>query len=592
MKKIISSIIFVIITNTSVFAVTSIKIMKEDLNTKHSRLIVDWKKSYNNYLDILQKIQKKLDSGDYKILWLLTWTSMDTVSVHMQDWYKSLIKKLTDDKYSIIAKIDILDNKFQLKLVWTWDYRAQMQELESSISSFPQTWKKYISSFENNLSGTVSTFNKSIESKLKELSSEVAIYRNFDSQLKSLKHNYQTMNKKSSEIKNIVWISKNSLDKASTEIKKYANDYFSWYVEWKYQKQLSNNSDIAYFEKERKNKKDLILWFVDKKVSDVIKEVTENYYPNIDTSSLKKSFDEINKLDAKIVVKNPSVYTDKLKIANSTTIDYISQLTKKLSKFKNINTESNKKVFEIVKKDVLEWIRNISPIVDQELNESFSLWIGKIKKKATSESARMWNALVEYNQKMSKATSVSINELIRSLNKHKASISLPSNLLIISKYIQAAEDKLKQIKYKDMLDNINNLKKTVDWLQASETSKIQSLKSQLDGFTWKKEFQEKISEIKFNLRLKENLNKLYKAWAVRYLYNYWDLSDSVWNILKRYYLKYQKSWKSKAFEQKIKRAYKKIDKLMAVISNDKKSYYIVMIYNGLLKFDREFNIWK
>lgn len=592
MKKIISAIVLVLVANSSVFAITSIKIMKEDLNTKYWKLIVDSKNSYNNYVNVLNKVQEKLNNGDYRILWFLTWTSMDELSVWAQNWYKNIIQTLTDSKYTIIAKIDVLDNKFQAKLISTWDYKAQMEELNSTIDSFPQTWKKYITSFENNLSWDITTFNNSINEKLKTLSSEIGIYKNFESHLKTLNNNHKLVNKKSAEIKNIVWISKNSLDKASDEITKYANDYFSWYVEWKWQKQVQLNDDMSYFQKERNNKRELVLGFVSKKVSDVITEVTTNYYPDIDTQSLNEKLKEINELNANVVVKNADIYLDKIKIANNMAIDYIAKLTAKLDKFKNTNSKDKEKVFEIVKKDVLEWIRNISPIVDQELNDSFSSWLKKIEQKKISEKSYMENALVEYNKKMSSANLDEINTLISNINVYKKSVSLPSNIEILNKYADAAEKKVKEIKYQNLLNNINSLAKAVDNAQLSETEKIATLKDQINLLDWKTQFQDNINQIKLNLQLKENLNKLYKAWAIRYFYNYWDLSDLVKNILSKYYSKYEDWWKKQVFVNKIKWAYKKIDVLMKSLSNDKQSYYIVMIYNGLIKFDKKYNIWK
>ncbi len=97
-------------------------------------------------------------------------------------------------------------------------------------------------------------------------------------------------------------------------------------------------------------------------------------------------------------------------------------------------------------------------------------------------------------------------------------------------------------------------------------------------------FNNSIIVFKYLLKMKANLNKLFKVWAIRFYYQNWDLSNVVANILKKYYDKYKSENKENIFNEKINKAFEKLEILESSLKNDLRSYYIIMIDNGLLKF--------
>jgi hypothetical protein len=54
--------------------------------------------------------------------------------------------------------------------------------------------------------------------------------------------------------------------------------------------------------------------------------------------------------------------------------------------------------------------------------------------------------------------------------------------------------------------------------------------------------------------------------------------------LKKFYQKYKSSGKEQVFIDKINKALDKLDLLEQNLNADMRSYYIIMIHNGLLKF--------
>jgi len=54
--------------------------------------------------------------------------------------------------------------------------------------------------------------------------------------------------------------------------------------------------------------------------------------------------------------------------------------------------------------------------------------------------------------------------------------------------------------------------------------------------------------------------------------------------LKKFYEKYKTAGKEQVFLEKINKAFKKLEILEQNLNADMRSYYIIMIHNGLLKF--------
>lgn len=588
MLKKISYLLLFILTFNVAFA--NLVDLKSVVNDSYKKLITSSKSVYDNIESKIKSKKAEIETWDYKILSYLTWISIDVLENKSKANYQSLIEKLTSWKYDIISKLDLAKTNFDNGFITTWEYENKLQDIQSLISWYNIESNKDIQMYEKNMNDEIKNYIANIEAKKTKLSDKIEKYKNFKNQLTELNNLYKNLDEKNSKLQNIIWISKDLLDKKSSQIKEYVDNYFSWYVQKQYEKFLDSDENFSYFEKSFRAKKEIILWFVNNKLNGLISSIVSTYYPDIDFNSVKKQINEINNLSVKDVVNNYVSIENKIWKLKNTIKDYTKKVSAKLEKFNNSDKKSN--ILEVLKNDIVESIKNTLPTVEDELKNTFKNWKEFIKNKEEEEQTIMNNLIVSYNNVMISWDIQQLKEFKDSLDNYKDILVLPTNLETIRKYKLAIEKKIEELTYQEVSSKLNQIEKTIDDMQVWDNLKtIEQIKEKLKNIESNKklydDFIDKIKNIKLKLQLKENLNKLYEVWAMRYYYRYWDLSSTVANILKKYYEKYKKEWKEKIFEEKIKKAFDKLDILMSSLENDKRSYYIVMIYNGLLKFKAE-----
>jgi len=580
LKKTSSLLLCVFAFNIAFASTTS---LRWNLNEDYNWFIQTSKSVYNNTKSVIQNEKQKIGTWDYKVLSYLTWTSIDSLSEENQTGYQGVIKKLTSSKYDIISKMDVLDTNFSNSFITTWEYKNGLVNISSLISWYNIQANKDINLYKTNINNAIKIYTWAIEIKKEKFKDEIENYKNFENELTVLNSAYKDLEKNNNKIESIIWISKDLLTKKSGEVKDYVNNYFSWYVEKQYQNLIDSDSNFAYFSKDFKNKKEIVLWFVNNKFTDIISSITDTYYPDIRFEDVKNQVNDVNNLSVNDIVKNYQTIKDNIQKTKQTIKNYADKLSWKLAKFNNSTDKTN--ILKVLQNDIVSGIKNTLPTVENELNTTFKNWKDFITKKEKQEENIMNTILISYNNVMTSWSIENLKSFGKTLEDYKDILILPTNLEKIRKYKLAIEQKIEDVKYKQFTDQLNNIENTIKNFKIWDNKeKIAQIKSKLKAFGDYKVFSTKIKDINLKLKLQENLDNLYKLWAIRYYYQYGDLSDTVSNILTKYYDKYKKAGKKDIFEQKINTAFEKIDILTSSLSNDKRSYYIIMIYNGLLKF--------
>lgn len=197
----------------------------------------------------------------------------------------------------------------------------------------------------------------------------------------------------------------------------------------------------------------------------------------------------------------------------------------------------------------------------------------------------------EYSKALQQNTIKALNNFLGILESYKDAIILPENKKILDNYRKVVENTIKALQLKQLNNKIQQLSLKLEQLQFGDFSGLNEIKSEIDSLynTAKKldapsDVILTLKKLQLQVRLKENLNKLYKSGAIVFYYKYGDLSNVVANILEKYYEKYKKAGKEDIFMNKINKALQKIDLLEQNLNNDLRSYYIIIIHNGLLKF--------
>lgn len=557
--------------------------LKTNLNENYSGFIQTSKSTYNYVKNQIQVEKEKVGIWDYKILSYLTWTSIDYLNTNSQTGYQYIIKKLTSSKYDIISKIDLLENNYENSFITTWEYENWLEDMNSLISWYNIESNKDINLYKKNMDDALQKYISNIELKKEKLNYKIQTYKHFESDLSGLNNAYKSLETKNTKLENIIWISKDLLNKKSWDIKDYVDNYFSWYVQKQYQSLVDSNINYTYFDKKFKDKKEIILWFISNKLNNIILSIVNNYYPDIKLQDIKKQVEEINNLSVDKIVNDYTNIKDNIQKVNNTVENDADKVLLKLSKFGN-STERND-ILKVLKEDIVAGIKKTLPTVENELNSTFKNWKDFIVKKENGEQPIMDNILVSYNNTMILWDIQKLKEFETTLEDYKNVVILPTNLEKIRKYKLAIEQKIEEVKYQEVANQIKDILTTVNNFKIWDNkSKIDQIRIELKTFESYENFSTQINAIKFKLILQENLDKIYEIWAIRYYYQYGDLSDTVENILTKYYDKYKQEGKKAIFDKKIKIAFEKIDILMSSLSNDKRSYYIIMIYNGLLKF--------
>lgn len=580
LKKIAFLLLFTFVFNVTFASTVS---LKKTLNDNYDSFIQTAQSVYKDVITNIDNIKDNMWTWDYRILWYLTWISIDDLFDSAKIDYKNLVKDLTSSKYDIIADVDFLENSLKNSLITTWEYENEVERISSLVSWYNLNANNYINLYKKNTSDYIEEFVSSMEDKKKVLKDDIETYKDFEDKLDELNNAYDDLEIKNNKIKDIIWISKDLLDSKSQEIRDYVNNYFSWYIQKEYKNFIDSNENLTYFEKDFKDKKEIILWFVNNKITDIISFVTNNYYPNIKLSDIKTQVDDINNLSAIEVVKNYQDIKNSIKDANETIKNYIEEVSWKLDKFDGSTEKEN--VFNTVKEDIINGIKDTLPTVTKELQNSFDSWKDFIKNKEQEESPIMSDMMVFYNEVMTKWNLQDLKDFIENLNNYENVLSMPKNLDKLKKYKKAVEEKIEEVKYEEVANQLDNMEKTIENLKIWEgKDKIKEIENNLENLKDHNNFNDKIENIKLKIKLQENLNKLHEVWAIRYYYQYGDLSDTVSNILAKYYHQYEEKGEKDKFEDKINSAFDKINILSSSLSNDKRSYYIIMIYNGLLKY--------
>lgn len=579
-KKITASVLLVFTFNISFASLIS---LRTSLETNYNNSLKVSKAIYDDIQTKLQIEKEKISTWDYKILAYLTWTSIDYLFDKNKTNYKNLIKKITASKYDIVSKLDVLENNFNNSFISTWEYENGLTDISSLISWYNIETKKDIALYKKNTLDAINVYTWDIVTKMKKLNTEIQTYKEFENKLKDLNNTYNILKDKNNKLESIIWVSKELLDKKSQDIKNYVNDYFSWYIQKQYQDLLDKDINMSYFKTGFVNKKEIILWFISDKLTNIISSITDTYYPDINYQNIKKQVESINKISVNDVIKNSNTIKDNIQKLEQTIKINIEKVSEKLKKFNNSTKKSN--ILNILKQDIVNGLKKTLSTIENDLNTTFKNWKDFIKTQKNKEQQIMDNLLVYYNKEMISWDIQRLKDFETVLKEYKNIVILPENIEKIRRYKLAIEKKIEDIKYKNIVSKLNNIKQTIKNLKIWDNKKIiDQIKNELKDVSTYKEFSNQVNDIKLKLQLQENLDKLYKVWAIRYYYQYGDLSDTVSNILSKYYEKYKKLWKKDIFDKKINSAFDKLDILISSLSNDKRSYYVIMIYNGLLKF--------
>jgi len=558
--------------------------LKESLEQNYNNFITSSESIYNIINTKIQIEKVKISTWDYRILGLLTWISITNLEEINKSIYQDLTKKMTLWKYNILSEIEILDNSLKNNFITTWNYENELKDKESLISWYNIETIKDIDVYQSKIFDLINAYTWDVETKKEQLINEINIYKNFEKKLKEINNLYLNLEEKNTKLEDIIWVWKELLDKKSQDIKNYINNYFSWYVQKQYENLLNSDKNFTYFTNDFYNKKEIILWFINNKFDDIISSITSKYYSDINMQSLKSKLDVINNLSAKDVITNNSNIENDIEQVNNTIQDYIDKISSQLTKFSDSIDKNN--VFEVLKQDIVDGTKQALSTIENDFTNTFNNWKDFIKNKKNKEQTIISQILVDYNEAIISWDIQKLKDFNSTLNNYKKVLVLPINLEIIEKYITDIEKKIEDLKYQNSMSWINNIEKEIKnfIIQENNTEKIKEIEDTLKNYENYDELKERIKNIKLQLKLHENLNKLYKIWAIRYYYQYGDLSDNVSDILKKYYDQFQQKGKKDIFEKKIKDALEKLDTLVLSLSNDKRAYYIIIIYNGLLKF--------
>ena len=581
MKKILWLGFASILAISASFAYTSTN-LKNTLKNDYNSLVNSSTTLFNQYKNNINTIKTNISTWDYTILAEFTWINTDNLENNLKTNYQNLVTELTTNKYWIISQIDTNDNNLKLNIITTWEYNDNLNNIASTISWYKISSNTKIKNTFSNISWNITDFNKNLSTKLNYYKSDIEKYKNFKNKLTqtlswfdNLESNYNKL------IKNIgIW--KKVLKEKNDEIKKNTLNYFSWVIEKEYSSYIQKDGNMIMYKTWMTLKKQVLLWFVSNKLNETIWNITNKYYPSIDIEKVKTDIEDLKKENAKNIVKNNNDLLNKLSSLNNQISSWNQEVTEKLN-----NLEKKWSIFDTLKNDIIEVLNNSSKIVLEDIKNTLKNYYKNIKNQEEIEQPIMDRVLITYNNMMISWDLQTLNTLKETLIWYKGTVSLVENLKTIDNYIKAVETKITKKKYekidndvKTLTDNINKLQISNNFDEINQLSwEIKKLENEVP-----EEFKVRLKKAKYLLKMKENLNKLFKLWAIRYFYRYGNLTDTVEKILNKYYEKYKNNGKEKIFMDKINKWLEKINILENSLSNDKRSYYIIMIHNGFLKF--------
>jgi len=588
MKKIIAFVLSILITFNLVFANYIASWVKNDIENAYTNLNSKLTSSYNKYKLNLTSIKEKISTGDYETLSLFTGLEYDWFKSEFNWKYQDFVKNLVWKKSELISKVDEAKSNFDAGVISTWEYEDKLENIESDLSGYNASFNEKIKDFESNLSGLVASYNSKLETKLNLYKDVVKKYKDEKSVLENLEKNYNTMLAKKTKLEEIVWISNKVLKEKKEELKKQVDDYFVKIVDDKYNQYLKKDPNIAYFLTWVKIKKDLILWYVNSEMDKTMNSVSKQFFPeNLNFDELSG---QVNKIRNSFSTGSVNEYDEFLKKAgeiNSTVKQFDTELQKYIDKFQGSKNEED--VLKVIKQSLIEKLKEATKIVQDDINQTFKSWLDFLAIKEQSEQALIDTVNKLYGQKIKSNDINSLDELKKILESYKSVIVLPENKKVIESLENVVDAKMDELKNKQYIEKINYYKTKIYSLPIwNNNSEIDKIEKELDSLQLPEKYNVEIKKMKEQLKIKRNLNKLFETGAIRYYYRMGDLSDKVNNILTKVYEKYKKEWREKIFMKKIDRALEKLTILEETLRNDKRSYYLIIIHNGIIKFKMKF----
>lgn len=559
--------------------------LKTNLNSSYTTANTNATNIYKKYENLVSNIDDKMATWDYVVLSQLTWINTNNLDDTIKTQYTNLIRNITTKKLNIIWEIDINNNSLKNNLITTWDYNNKLNEIQSNISWYILDSNTSISNFNSNLSWEINTFNTKLTNTLKYYQKQINEYKDFKSKLNSLKKNYNNLITNNTKLDNIIWLGKDILNKKSEEIKNNVTNYYSWFLNNEFENYVKKDSNMTYYQSGFNTKKQVLLWFVNDNLVNVIWNITKNYYPDINVNKISSWVNELKDKGINNIIKNYNDLVKNINNLNNEISDANNKINKKLNKFGNSDSKIN--IFKILQNDIIKKLNEVTKVVQQDISTTLKNYFNFIQTKEKVEKPIMTQLMINYNTKMSKDSLTWLNTFVETLKNYKNIVVLPENLNIINKYIKATQTEIENIKLKKIISKLSNLKNTIKNLQISNNfDKINELSWEITKLenTVPEQFKKQLKQDKYLLKIKWNLNQLFKVWAIRFYYEDWDLSHIVENILNKYYNKYKKENKENIFNEKVNKAFEKLQILESSLTNDKRSYYIIMIDNGLLKF--------
>jgi DNA repair exonuclease SbcCD ATPase subunit len=580
MKKIFLISVASLSIVASVFAISKTDLINNITSTTNY-LINKLNQKYISYKKEIQNLQAKLWTWDYKVLCQLTGISLSWLKQDLQTKYDTLNREIIDKKYGFLWQIDEAENKLNAWDYTTGDFEEKLNDINASLSWYKTTYENKIKIFSNQISWDIANFNNELQKKYNKYLDKIKKYNAYKKKLNSINKKFENLKNNYNKLIKIIWIWKELIDTKSEEIQNYSLNYFSGLIEKEYESYYRKDVNMAYFKSGLDLKKQVLLGFVQSKLSSTLKNIIESYYPDVNIKDLEETINNLNSKSVQDVLKDYSLNMNFLWSFEQSLDDAYNKIKEKLDKLKN--SENKAKIFDVLKSDIVKSLEETSKVVLEDIKNSLETYYSLLSVLEKQEKILMDKVYEEYNKNFSEDLN-KLNYLLELIKTYKEAIRLPENIRQLENMENQIKQKIEEIKNKEILDKINKLSSDIDSLQVSDENKLKELKSRLDELKKLNKFQDKLKELEMKLKLKENLYKLYKAWAIKYYYQLGDLTNTVANILKKYYDKYKAKWKEGLFMKKIDKALEKLQLLEESLGADKRSYYLIMIHNGIIKF--------
>ncbi len=586
-KKIVSILIFSIMI-WNVLAVYISSNLKSNLENYYNKWVASWTNYYWNYNNKLKTLEKKFSTGDYKILWLLTWIDISWTFNQEKSYYSDYVKNITKSKYEIMGNLSILETNLKNWLISSWEYEKSLENIALNISWYKTYIKKELNNLIQSLSWEYNNLNSKIDNLMKKYYNDIKKYKDYEKNISELNKLYKELEWNNNKLIKIIWTTKQIIKNKNTQIKEFVNQYYSWMLQKEFEKFLNEDNNMSYFKSWFNLKKQVLLGFINNKLDNNLDKIVNNYYPNIDIDSIKQQIDDINKNPVTKIIKDHSNLMSLIKKLKNTIKSYNKIITEKLNEFKSTDKENIKKKIE---NDLIMLLDNSTKLVKDDIKQTLIWWKTFIKDKEKEESILMSNLRKAYWEALQKNTIQSLESFLSTLTNYRNKIVLQSNIKTINNYKYIVQKTLEELKLKDIRNKLNDINTNIKSVHIWDLTWLNNIKNKLDNLynyankmKLKKDLLNQLNNLKLQLKLKENIHTLYKVWAISFYYTYWDLTNTVYNILMKYYKKYEKIWKKDLFIKKVDKAFEKLLILEKSLNNDIRSYYIIMIHNWLLKF--------